>query len=96
MFYPCKPYYIITGRPAIDLEGTVHWIEKFDLKPDRIFHGNTDIDNPVHYKEHILRKHPEVTHYIESDSTQVDYLRTNVHGCTVLHFDEIVRQSIYG
>ena len=96
IFIPEKPYYIITGRPVVDRVGTLHWIEAFAMGPERVFHENVDVENPVLYKEAVLREHTEITCYVESDERQAEYLRESVPGCTVMWFAELLRSSIYG
>lgn len=90
LFVPPHPYVIITGRPSDDLAFTVEWAERelHTNKPIKIFHGNHDINRAHLYKADVINEFG-IEVFIESDKTQVEYLRAATKA-KVIHFREIL------
>ena len=87
------PYYIITGRPKIDEEGTLRWINTVferEERPNRVFHDNPDFSRPIDYKVSVLRAHREITTFVESSVEQAEQVSKLVPECRVLHFEALV------
>ena len=94
IFYPKKSFVLITGRPVCDKDQTVLWLDIVGLKPEKVFHDNLDIKDSAQYKESVLLANPEITRFIESDLSQVDYLRNRLD-CEVVWFNDIIQGSLY-
>ncbi len=87
------PYYIITGRPKIDEEDTLSWINAVfepDERPKRVFHDNPDFSRPIDYKVSVLRANREITTFVESSVEQAEQVSKLVPECRVLHFEELI------
>ncbi len=87
------PYYIITGRPKIDEEDTLRWINTVfepEERPKRVFHDNPDFSRPIDYKVSVLRAHREITTFVESAVEQAEQVSKLVPECRVLHFEALV------
>ncbi len=87
------PYYIITGRPKVDEENTLRWINTVfepEERPNRVFHDNPDFSRPIDYKVSVLRAHREITTFVESAIEQAKQVSKLVPECRVLHFEELI------
>ena len=87
------PFYIITARPKVDEEHTLCWINAVfapNERPKKLFHDNPDYTKPIDYKISVLREHPEIETFIESEIEQVTAIAKLVPKCRVLHFEELL------
>lgn len=96
IFNPQGTYSIITARSAMHRASTVEWYNRYlNPKPAQLFHEIGDDETPEQYKTRVLNAHPEITIYIESEPSIVDYLRKNVTTeCTIVLFREFIQQQI--
>ena len=87
------PFYLITARLKVDEEHTLRWINKVfgpEERPKRVFHDNADHTKPVDYKVSVLKEHPDITTFIESEFDQVDQISRLVPECRILHFERMI------
>lgn len=98
LFVPNDDYIIITGRPSIDIQDTLQWIDTFFTnKPKKIFHGNENINESKIYKLNTLKdiQHSfQIDIFIESEKEQADFLKANLNGIMVFHFSEFINSQI--
>ena len=91
VFQPNFDFYIITGRPVIDKDGTLTWIEQFfQVKPTKIFHENLNIEDPIKYKSRVLAENPEITVFVESDYNQMIELQKLNPNVRVFLFNDLL------
>jgi hypothetical protein len=96
IFNPQGDYCIITARSAMYRANTVEWYNKYlSPKPAMLFHEIAENETPEQYKARVLNDYPDITVYIESEPSIVDYLRKNVTTeCTIVLFREFIQQQI--
>jgi hypothetical protein len=91
LFKPEGQWSIITARNPKYRPQTMAWIDNhFSNKPTRVWHEIVD-QNSEEYKADIINQN-EITHYIESDPTIVQYLLANTKA-KILHFDQFCSNS---
>lgn len=94
IFEPEGEYYIITGRPVQDKPHTEKWISTFFKNPPvKLFHDGDDFMKAKEYKLSVLLNHPEITHYIESEPEQVEFLSANTK-IKVSLFSDLIRIAV--
>lgn len=98
IFVPTNKYYLITGRPKCDETVTKEWIEYFFIEnpPLKIFQN--DIigdcrDTPKIFKAKILNENKDIDIFIESDESQVKYLKENT-SCNIIHWNTLLTSNL--
>lgn len=99
IFTPTFEYVIITGRPTIDQIQTEYWINKFLNKnlPKKLFIGtfSPNSEEAKEFKTKTLNENVDITSFIESDLSQVNYLKENVRkDCEIIHFESLIMSQL--
>lgn len=96
MFVPERPFALVTGRPVADRTVTILWMERYGLRPDYLFHENTDIDKAVEYKVSVINSmNPPPDLFVESDRKQAAAIAKLVK-VDVVVFEDVVKGAISG
>lgn len=90
LFIPQGKYCLITGRPIVDKEQTIQWINYYFSKnlPCKIYLGSQNLNESVQYKLNILTT-GNINIFIESDLEQVKYLKKHTNK-TILLFSDLI------
>lgn len=95
IFQPEGDFILITGRPYIDKQETIKWIdEHWTNKPLLIFHDNTDYRYGVDYKIKVLRENPQIRTFVESELIQVYKIESALKSwgmnTKIIHFPTLI------
>lgn len=95
LFKPDGEWIAITGRTMDDKVTTEKWFaENFKENPPlAIYFNQLEWFRAVEHKASIINK-LEISHFIESDILQVLKLRELCHRTKIVHFEEMIKQSI--
>jgi hypothetical protein len=87
IFQPKGEYAIITGR--IEQPFTLVWlITRLQTQPLVVF-INTNKEKSYVFKARILNDLPEITHFVESNISEVEYLKQHTKQ-KIIHIDELL------
>ncbi len=95
-FIPTGDYYIITGRPVQDKDGTLAWIaKKFSNPPKEVFHESHHFgtEHAINYKVAVIKDHPEIITFVESDKEQAVAIGQQVD-CNVICFTDLINEGL--
>ena len=92
------PFYIITGRPSQDREWTEKWLQRNNIKPEKLFHDNLDYKKSAQYKSDVLR-YLTITNintefiFVESSYQQCVYImKQQIPNVGVYHFESLLKR----
>lgn len=96
-FEPRFDYCIITGRPSIDKEYTLRWIDKnLKNKPKEIFHDNQDFTKSSVYKAAVLNAREDIKMFVESSRSQVNEIKNMLtRDVPVFVFEDLINGAIH-
>jgi len=92
LFHPTGEFYIVTSRGPEHMSATTEYCQKFKELPREVFVNVKDLD-PIEFKIQILREHPEITTFVESDANVVMTLKREFSKLNVIYFSEFLELS---
>lgn len=81
LFRPDHPFSLLTGRHVSDTGDTLLWLIKNNLPFRKLWHRNSDVENPAAFKLLVLKAllaKGESFVFYESDEQTVEYLRNEL------------------
>lgn len=94
-FVPRGKYVIVTGRNYSDYEYTLAWVRQnlYQNMPEKIFHDCPHHSQAKEYKAEVINQNG-IKVFIESDASQVEYLKENCPNCKIIHFGEFINEAL--
>ena len=95
-FVPSGEYVLITGRPAEDKAGTMKWVEQeFAFNPPKaVYVENPDFRRASDYKIKVLKEHPEITAFIESNYDQYKLIKEALPDRNIIWYTTLIKSAI--
>ena len=93
LFRPGHPFSLLTGRHVSDTVDTLLWLIKNNLPFTKLWHRNSDVENPAAFKLLVLKAllaKGESFVFYESDEQTVEYLRNELPEVadSIRHFNQ--------